>query len=77
MNWQPIETAPKDGTRVLLYWAAATLSNQPFFACGRWNDDRYNKKPRPYWDGDMAHNGKREYQQNPPTLWAEIILPER
>lgn len=49
-EWQPIETAPKDGTDVLV-WCGGTM----FIACmevGRWFFDRtdYSVKPLPtHW----------------------------
>ncbi len=45
-GWQPIATAPKD-RRVLLL-TPRYASQQVWI--GRWNEDRYSKKPRPYWD---------------------------
>ena len=49
MEWQPIETAPQDGTAVLVYpglWSGRTCSIAQF------NSDQYAKKPRPYWSRD-------------------------
>lgn len=45
MNWQPIETAPKDGTRILGYQPAAPASvediNIVAWDSGRWHDDEW------------------------------------
>lgn len=74
MNWQPIETAPKD-RRILLYFPG--LFSDATVYCGKWDDDRYNKRPRPYWTADCEHfAGKTRLRDHQPTHWAEITLPE-
>ena len=47
--WRPIETAPRDGTKVLLFWSDSGR-RQRGIEVGYWNDDRNaSRKPRPYW----------------------------
>lgn len=70
-NWQPIETAPRDGTRVLLFRHGP--NNQ--IVCGWWNTDCYAKRPRSYWSHDFERIcGTIDARQNPPTHW--MPLPE-
>ena len=44
--WQPIETAPQDGTLILVY-----PPTWPDRACSmaKWKGDLYASRPRPYW----------------------------
>jgi hypothetical protein len=66
--WLPIETAPKDGTRVLLYWPM--FYQGPYEEFGCWNTERYKIKPRPYWSGDQEPvYGVRMYRNTQPTHW--------
>ena len=64
--WRPIETAPKDGTAVLVYppiWGGRTCST------AKYNEDQYSKKPRPYWDRDDAMGKVTYCRDTPPTHW--------
>ena len=64
--WRPIETAPKDGSRVLL------LRNG-HIVCGRWNNDMYAPKPRPYWSHDQERIfGTVDARQCQPTHWQPL-----
>lgn len=68
--WQPISTAPKDGTRILLCFGGYRIE------CGQWDDDRYATKPRPYWTGDWEPVcGKLWYRGNQPTHWQPLPPP--
>jgi hypothetical protein len=74
MEWQPIETAPKDGTRILLYrpsyfdWARVIGGN--------WCDEKIAKKPRPYWTHDReCLIGVLEARQHQPTHWMPLPPP--
>ncbi|MCK9549168.1 hypothetical protein [Aquamicrobium sp.] len=65
-GWQDISTAPKDGTEILI------LRNGRV-AIGRWNEDKYTKNPRPYWDGtDAAWQGKIWAREKEPTKWQPL-----
>lgn len=59
MKWQPIETAPRDGTRVLIYNGEDVLEARYCFGC--WQDPVYSE-----WMGDVA--GK-------PTHWMPLPEP--
>jgi hypothetical protein len=73
INWQPIETAPKD-RRILLYFP--DLFSDVAIYCGGWYDDSYNKRPRPYWSADCeSWAGKNHLRAHPPTHWAELTPP--
>ena len=75
MSWQPIETAPKDAARLLLFIPSNGESwSQNLFVCGYWCADQYAKKPRPYWTNDRERVfGTRHTRSNQPTHWT---LPE-
>jgi len=81
-GWQPIETAPKDGTSVLL---AEQIQGHGFVqTVGRWHaefDSEYNADNdeiyyRGAWtDGTVADWGMQEYAELQPTHWQPLPAP--
>jgi hypothetical protein len=70
--WQPIESAPKDGTRVLLGWD----DDGSEAVAGNWSVDKYATKPCSYWTNDREHLfGKVHTRLNPPTHWQALPPP--
>lgn len=72
MEWQPIETAPRDGTPVLVYpptWGSKAAS------IAVWDRDEYAKEPRPYWRRDDGLGKKYLSREKPPTHWMPLPLP--
>lgn len=69
-KWKPIETAPTDGTMILLYrpkaaeWAKVTV--------GKYNDDKYAKKPKPFWEIWFKLGGVTDSRLWVPTYWMPI-----
>ncbi len=71
MNWQPIETAPKDGTHVIVWpptWDGVT-------SCAYWDDDKYAKRPRPFWKRSDDLNRVSISRGKQPTHWMPNIEP--
>ena len=78
MNWQPIETAPRDGTAILLYepfdprWSRMKPGNRPMdvlcIGLGRWHSPDY--EPDHWGDGFEPW----EKLMESPTHW--MPLPE-
>lgn len=68
MEWQPIETAPKD-CDILLYCKLRGVVR------GEWNDCKYFKNPKPYWTNDRETIfGVISTRSDQPTHW--IPLPD-
>jgi hypothetical protein len=61
-DWQPIETAPKDGTKVL-FWSSGT-GDWPI--CGRWVDP--DGADFSWWGMDKSALGN-------PTHWMPLPAP--
>ena len=71
-KWMPIETAPKDGTTVLVSpptWQVRACST------AHYNADRYAKKPRPFWERDDALRLISISRDTPPTHWMPLPHP--
>ena len=63
--WQPIETAPKDGTHVLLYWPTMSISSYPLV--GFHHGDEYGWEPV----------ADRDYGEIYPTHWMPLPEPPK
>jgi len=72
MNWQPIETAPKDNV-VMLYRPTSPYEWHKV-APGKYNDNKFGHKPRPYWESWFRVNSVTDDRNSPPTHW--LPLPE-
>lgn len=68
-DWQPIETAPKDGNEILVFY-----QTRKKVVIAYWEPQSYNKKPRPYWAAIGSHwiESDRKY---PPTHWMPLPAP--
>ena len=74
--WQTIETAPKDFTMLLLY--RPTASDWAKVTVGRWEDDKYAKHPKPYWEIWLKIGGKMESREWLPTHWMPLpVAPNK
>ena len=67
-EWQPIETAHRDGANVLLAWLDRSVT------IGRYDDERFRKKPRPMFVGHFR--GAHWMRENQPTHWCPLPNPE-
>lgn len=77
MQWRPIETAPKD-RRVMLYRPTHNNAWLLTVSAGQYDDDRYAKKPRPYWGSDVERVwGVLACRDNPPTHWMPLPEPPK
>jgi hypothetical protein len=69
MNWQPIDTAPKDGTDILV---ACGPNGDPMFGVAYWAFGAW----RLWWDVEKP--GTIANPHTWPTLWAPLpTLPEQ
>lgn len=70
-QWLPIESAPKDGTRILLFFP-----NDVGVISGEWNFERFYEKPRPHFTHDQEQRwGVRHMRANQPTHWQPLPPP--
>jgi hypothetical protein len=55
--WQPIETAPKDGTKVLLYWKPLPYAKRKWgtIRLGRWNGSSWQMEMGGLYRCDCTH----------------------
>lgn len=70
-EWYPIETAPKDGTRILI------IPTGPYshVQIAEWVTNEYAKVPRPYFRWDWFRVGyQREIQ---PLWWMPLPEPKK
>ncbi len=89
MKWEPIETAPKDGTSVLLHIPYKVVKNgnrnhlkKPWNTIGFWVSDIDEEMSEKRHDLYMKHGGYwsnhyrgRQPLNGMPSHWAEIINP--
>jgi len=70
--WQPMETAPFNGERVLLL-------RKNMVVCGYFNSDKNSKRPLGYWSHDLERIfGTRDARMYSPIGWmylSEASLP--
>jgi len=69
-NWQDMATAPKDGTYILL-----SCPKPLGVITGCYDNDKYAKKPRPYWMDRGTFWGVLRTRQNQPTHWMPLPAP--
>lgn len=72
-QWQPIETAPKDGTCVMVW--PPTWNDVA--SCAKWDRDEYVKRPRPYWRRIDDLGRASTSRDKPPTHWQPLPQPPK
>jgi hypothetical protein len=73
MEWQPIETAPRDNEKILLLYRP-TAYNWGLITPGIYNSDIHAPYPKPFWDMWFNLGTKQQAREWVPTHW--MYLPE-
>ena len=75
-EWQNIETAPKDGTVILLY--RESFLDWARIVTGEWDTDKYASKPKPRWTHHRENlTGAIEGRRYQPTKWQPLPEPPK
>jgi hypothetical protein len=78
-----MESAPKDAEILLLTEETTSTGKRLSVAMGRYTDDKYAKKPKPFWNLiSRCHIGFPAMRANPPIAWmplppTETALPKQ
>lgn len=67
----PIEDAPKDRTRILVW---CEMFEPPMWRIARWNDDRHAQRPKPYWEREGV-GYVTDMRRCPPSRWMPLPPP--
>ncbi len=74
-EWQPIETAPKDGTWILVLCPEGESKAEPFIQVARWMEFEVSREKDWAWGPlDDYFGSYRWYLPSSPTHW--MPLPE-
>jgi len=73
MNWQPIATAPLD--QLILLYRPGSHYSWTRIDIGRFDDDHYAKKPRPFWRSMAGLLGITQMRDWKPSHWQPLPLP--
>ena len=90
-EWMPIETAPKDGTRVLLYWPnysdCVGEIGEPVVMIGQWKEnpriagtpvqDRLGMSPAYWATSDELDDYGLARAEHYPTHWMPLPTPPK
>ena len=74
-DWQPIETAPKDGTKILLGGTQYPNTEQDITRIGRWYHTGYSVPDNGTFILDVGNNTRIEGTF--PTHWMPLPEPPR
>ena len=66
-DWQPIETAPKDGTEIEIFCRVSWNKNKPFTGLYHWSEER---------SGIWENNIDNWLEATTPIYWRVPKLPE-
>lgn len=83
-EWQPIETAPRDGTAILVktvgdhyleaYWGDSLMNKAEHF-CSGWFANKEDNHPACWTDGVCWESNADEEPSDPPILWTPLPEP--
>ena len=68
-GWQPIETAPKDGTIVIVWPPTFTGA----MSCARYDAQKHHLRPRPFWYRLDSYGGTFLCRERAPTHWRPVL----
>ena len=69
-KWQPMDSAPRDGTQILLL-IKRTTGTRRSVEMGRYEADNHSKNPRPYWVR-LTSEYVGEMRSNQPLAWMAL-----
>ncbi len=73
-KWQPIETVPKDGTDIMLWFPI----DNGMCAIGYWIDDKYHRNPAAnFYSANIAKLGLIKMRRSAPTHWMPLPEPPK
>lgn len=75
-QWQPIETAPRDGTELLglfPYYTSAIEGGSVWVM--RWNDEKFRPNPKPHFEASGWVWGVQDQRRKQPTHWRPLPPP--
>jgi hypothetical protein len=82
MEWQPIETAPKDGTRVILWRGFISFGEWPEMIIAQWDDGAWrwpDPRENPSTHGEWADYDLMDGYEDAdsPTHWMPLPDPPK
>ena len=78
IEWKPIESAPKDGTLILVaHYNRTWRTKEVKVSLAVWDEDKYGNPPYPHWDygRNNSYDMRESLQQVAFAWWSKVPSP--